>query len=132
MQIIHKLLLVSMLSISPATVAPPKPQVLLKVLPSFATHDPFHGKEVTALLIIRNFDAELWCPEIEWEWNGERSSQLSDCVPFEEAEAGEKEFWSETRQRRFYAAGIVHVQVKLLKGGKILRRATARMTIMER
>ena len=124
----HKILLVSVFGLMVASDVRPKPQVLLSVYPRFATTDP-NGIEVTAMLIIKNIDEELWCPEIEWEWNGQRSSQLSDCTPYQDSEEGERAFWSESQQRRFYGPGTVRVQVKLRKEGKVLRRLDASMAI---
>lgn len=109
---------------------PPKPEVELRVFPSITTVDIADGNLITATVIIRNADETLWCPEVEWDWDGEaRSTRESDCAPFEESEVGERTRWTRTRQHRFWGRRIVNIVVRLLKGGKVIRRVEAQVPI---
>jgi hypothetical protein len=108
---------------------PPKPKVELAVSPRITTADIVDGRLITATLIIKNADETHWCPEIDWEWNGLHSSQTSDCVPFEESEEGDRVLWTQTRQRRFFGRGVVNIIVRLLKGGKVIRRVEANVSV---
>jgi hypothetical protein len=108
---------------------PPKPKVELTVTPRITTADIVDGRIITATLIIRNADEALWCPEIDWEWNGQHSSQTSDCVPFEESDVGEREVWTQVRRRRFFGSGTINIVVRLIKGGKVVRKVEAQVPI---
>lgn len=121
--------LVAALTANASEHPPPKPKVELTVSPRITTADIVDGRVITATLVIRNADETHWCPEIDWEWNGQHSSQTSDCLPFTEAEEGERELFTQTRQRRFFGRGIIRIIVRLLKGGKVIRRVEAQVPI---
>lgn len=108
---------------------PPKPKVELSVTPKITQADIWNGRLITATLTIRNADESLWCPEVDWEWNGQHSSQESDCDPFESTEAGDREVWTQVRQRRFFGSGVIRIVVRLLKGKKVIRRVEASVPI---
>lgn len=123
------LYLIATLAVSAPEHPPPKPKVELTVSPRITTADIVDGRLITATLVIRNADEAHWCPEIDWEWNGQHSSQTSDCPPFTEAEEGERELWTQTRQRRFFGRGVINIIVRLLKGGKVIRRVEVQVPI---
>ena len=101
---------------------PPKPTVTLHVSPRLMTADFINGRLITATLTIKNADEELWCPTIEWEFNEERSSQLSDCDPFSDTEAGDRALWVRRLQRRYYGRDSVTIIVRIMKNKKVIRR----------
>lgn len=109
---------------------PPKPTVTLAIYPRVTVGDVVKGRLITATLIIRNADETLWCPDVEWEWNGERSFRSSDCKPFDESSEGERKIWVQSRQRRFVGRGIVRIIVRLFKGRKILKSVEAEVPVM--
>src|SRR5437762_2363109 len=43
---------------------------------------------------------DYYCPKVEWEWDdGTKSTEESDCAPFEQAAAADHErTWSHTRE----------------------------------
>lgn len=108
---------------------PPKPKVELTVSPRITTADIVEGRLITATLIIKDADEDLWCPEVDWEWDGQHSSETSDCSPFAESDAGDRALWTQTRQRRFFGRGVIEIVVRLLKGGKVIRRVEAQVPI---
>ena len=108
---------------------PPKPKIELTVNPKIAQADIWMGRLITATLTVRNADESLWCAEVDWEWNGQHSSQESDCDPFDQSEAGERELWTQVRQRRFFGRGVIQIIVRLLKAGKVVGRAEAQVPI---
>lgn len=110
-------------------VHPHAAKVELRVSPRITTADLVDGRLITATLIIRNADESLWCPEVDWDWNGQHSSQTSDCVPYSESEVGERELWIQTKQRRFFGRGIVNIIVRILRGGKVIRRVEAQVPV---
>ncbi|HXK36470.1 MAG TPA: hypothetical protein VJ553_02720 [Candidatus Paceibacterota bacterium] len=69
-------------------------------------------------------DERFWCPEVEWEVNGERQSMHhADCAPFDDVatEVGEPFLWNEPEKwLPPFGRGFHTIKVRLKKGGKVL------------
>jgi hypothetical protein len=70
---------------------------------------------------------QLYCPEVEWEWDdGGKSVQESDCDPWTETTQIQRRF---TSNHTFQYAGIYRVKVTLRKSGKNIMSQTFSLTI---
>lgn len=70
---------------------------------------------------------ELYCPEVEWDWDdGSRSTQESDCDPWEEGKPLLRRF---TNDHLFKESGSYDVRVTLLRLGKVLTTQTVRVIV---
>jgi hypothetical protein len=70
---------------------------------------------------------ELYCPEVEWEWDdGGRSVQEADCEPWEPGKPIQRRF---TNDHLFKESGGYDVRVSLLRLGKVLTTQTLRVTV---
>jgi hypothetical protein len=64
-------------------------------------------------------DAELYCPEIEWDWgDGTRSEATENCEPYEEGKSTVKRRW--TTSHTFETQGMYRVQLRLKRGNKTI------------
>jgi hypothetical protein len=102
--------------------SPQKAQVQLSLSPPLAVAQ-IDGIELNALLVIKNADERLWCPQIQWEWSdGSISTEEGDCEPFEETTPAQRSRIVARKSRRIYGSGIVRLVVRLIKGGRVLKR----------
>lgn len=70
---------------------------------------------------------ELYCPEVEWDWDdGGRSVSESDCEPWEPGKAIQRRF---TNDHLFKESGYYNVRVTLLRTGKVIMTQTLRITV---
>lgn len=70
---------------------------------------------------------ELYCPEVEWEWDdGGKSVQESDCDPWTEGTPIQRRY---TAHHTFQYAGVYRVRITLRKSGKNLMSQTLSLTI---
>ncbi len=65
---------------------------------------------------------DYYCPRVEWEWeDGTRSSEESDCPPFDQAAPADHErTWTHSRQ--YWDAGQHVAIVRLYKGDRMVRK----------
>lgn len=62
-------------------------------------------------------DEELYCPELEWDWDdGTRSSAEQDCEPFEPGKSTISRRWTSTHT--YTTAGNYRVMLRLKRGNK--------------
>jgi hypothetical protein len=100
----------------------PRTQVQLSLTPPLAVAQ-IDGVELNAFLIIKNADERLWCPQIQWEWSdGSISTEEGDCEPFADTTPAQRARVVSRKSRRIYGSGIVRLIVRLIKGGKVLKR----------
>jgi hypothetical protein len=70
---------------------------------------------------------QLYCPEIEWNWDdGGKSVHESDCAPLETGGTFERRF---TAQHAFRQAGTYNVKVTMRKANRPVAVATATVTV---
>ena len=70
---------------------------------------------------------EVYCPEVEWEWDdGGKSVQESDCDPWTETTKIQRRF---TSNHTFQFAGLYRVKITLRKSGKNIMTQTFTLTI---
>ena len=70
---------------------------------------------------------EFYCPEIEWEWDdGSKSTQESDCAPYEAGTAIERRF---TAEHQYERAGSYSAKVTFRRTGRSFLAGTARVTV---
>ena len=64
-------------------------------------------------------DAELYCPEIEWDWgDGTKSEATENCEPFEQGKSTVKRRWTTTHT--YQTQGMYRVQLRLKRGTKTI------------
>jgi hypothetical protein len=105
---------------------PKKPRLDLRALPrmAFSPVNVF----LTAELMGGDDVEELYCPELEWDWDdGGKSVQESDCPPFEAGVTKlERRFTAEHEYRK---AGIYNVKVTMKKTNRSLAQSTVKITV---
>ena len=71
---------------------------------------------------------ELYCPEIEWDWDdGGKSQQESDCAPFEAGVTKiERRFTAEHEYRK---AGVYNIKATLRRAKRNLAVQTVKLTV---
>jgi plastocyanin len=102
-----------------------KPGLELRSSPRFA----FSPASVLFTAELKGGDdvEELYCPEVEWEWDdGGKSVTEADCDPWTDGSAIERRF---TASHVFQRAGIYRVKVTLRKSGKSIMSQSLALTI---
>lgn len=102
-----------------------KPKLELRVTPRMA----FSPVSVlfTAELLGGDEVEEYYCPEIEWEWDdGGKSTQESDCAPYEPSTRIERRF---TAQHEYNRAGVYNAKVSFKKTGRTFLATSVRVTV---
>jgi PKD repeat protein len=71
---------------------------------------------------------ELYCPEVEWDWDdGGKSVREADCEPFEPGVTKiDRRFTAYHEYRR---AGVYNVSVTLSRSGNKLKKTNVRVTV---
>jgi hypothetical protein len=109
-----------------AEAKPKKPRLELKATPrmAFSPVNVFFTAELSGGDDVE----ELYCPELEWEWDdGGKSTQESDCAPFEAGKTKiERRFTTDHAYRR---AGVYNVKVTMRRAGRSLAAASVRVTV---
>jgi hypothetical protein len=73
-------------------------------------------------------DEELYCPELEWDWDdGTRSSAEQDCEPFEPGKSTISRRWTSTHT--YTTAGNYRVMLRLKRGNKSVLAGNATVQI---
>src|SRR5262245_52380112 len=105
---------------------PKKPELELRAAPRMA----FSPVNVFLTGELKGGDdvEELYCPELEWEWDdGGKSVREPDCPPFESGVTKiERRFTEEHNYRR---AGVYNVKLTLRHSGHSLVTQTVRVTV---
>jgi hypothetical protein len=103
-----------------------KPRLDLRALPrmAFSPVNVF----LTAELMGGDDVEELYCPELEWDWDdGGKSVHEADCPPFEAGVTKlERRFTAEHEYRK---AGIYNVKVTMRRTNRSLAVATVKITV---
>jgi hypothetical protein len=103
-----------------------KPNLDLRVVPRMA----FSPVSVLLTAELSGGDdvEELYCPEIEWDWDdGGKSQQESDCAPFEAGVTKiERRFTAEHEYRK---AGVYNIKVTLRRAKRNLAAQTVKLTV---
>ena len=109
-----------------ADTKPKKPRLELRATPrmAFSPVNVF----LTAELSGGDDVEELYCPELEWEWDdGGKSTQESDCAPWEAGKTKiERRF---TTDHEFRRAGVYNVKVTMRRSGRSIATASVRVTV---
>lgn len=109
-----------------ADAKPKKPRLELRATPrmAFSPVNVF----LTAELSGGDDVEELYCPELEWEWDdGGKSTQESDCAPWEAGKTKiERRFTADHEYRR---AGVYNVKVIMRRSGRSIATASVRVTV---
>jgi hypothetical protein len=105
---------------------PKKPRLDLRALPrmAFSPVNIF----LTAELMGGEDVEELYCPELEWDWDdGGKSVQESDCAPFETGVTKlERRYTSEHEYRK---AGIYNIKVTMRRSNRPIAVASVKITV---
>ena len=102
-----------------------KPALELRATPRFA----FSPANILFTAELKGGDdvEEVYCPEVEWEWDdGGKSVQESDCDPWTETTKIQRRF---TSNHTFQFAGLYRVKITLRKSGKNIMTQTFTLTI---
>lgn len=105
---------------------PKKPRLDLRAMPrmAFSPVNVFLTAELTGGDDVE----EYYCPELEWEWDdGGKSTQESDCEPFEEGVT--KITRRFTAEHEFRRAGTYNVRVTMRRAGRSFAAANVRVTV---
>jgi hypothetical protein len=102
-----------------------KPSRRMAMLPA----GPYPTSVVFTLTVKDAGDEQFYCPRIEWEWEDEtRSTEESDCPPFEEATAADHvRRW--TKSRDYRRPGTHKVRVRLYKGDKVVKSVETQVDV---
>ncbi len=103
-----------------------KPRLELRASPRFA----FSPVNVflTAELSGGDDVEDLYCPELEWEWDdGGKSVHEADCPPFEAGVTRLQRRY--TTEHEFRQAGSYTVKVTMRRAGRTIAAATVRVTV---
>ena len=102
-----------------------KPALELRATPRYA----FSPANILFTAELKGGDdvEEVYCPEVEWEWDdGGKSVQESDCDPWTETTKIQRRF---TSNHTFQFAGLYRVKITLRKSGKNIMTQTFTLTI---
>jgi hypothetical protein len=70
---------------------------------------------------------DLYCPEVEWDWDdGGKSVGESDCPPYEPGAKIERRY---TAQHQFVRSGSYNVTVTLRRSGKKMLSSTVNVSV---
>ena len=83
---------------------------------------------VTAELAGGDEIEDLYCPEVEWDWDdGARSHRGSDCPPFQAGQTDFERFFSADHVYR--QAGSYNVKITMKRAGRTLAVANTRVDV---
>ena len=113
-------------ALAAAGAKPKKPRLDLRATPrmAFSPVNVFLTAELTGGDDVE----ELYCPELEWDWDdGGKSTQESDCAPWEAGKTKiERRF---TTDHEFRRAGVYNVKVTMRRAGRNIATANVRVTV---
>ena len=113
-------------ALAAADAKPKKPRLDLRATPrmAFSPVNVFLTAELTGGDDVE----ELYCPELEWDWDdGGKSTQESDCAPWEPGKTKiERRF---TADHEFRRAGVYNVKVTMRRSGRSIAAANVRVTV---
>jgi hypothetical protein len=102
-----------------------QPMLEIRTVPRVA----FSPVNVLIIAELRGGDdaEELYCPEIEWDFDdGTKSVHEADCPPYEAGAAIERRYSIEHFYRR---AGNYEIKVTLRRNARTLKKATGRLNV---
>jgi hypothetical protein len=106
---------------------PKRPSLVLKANPPFS----FSPARIVVSAELRggsDTDAELYCPEVEWEWgDGTRSQASQDCPPFVPGETQITRRW--TVSHTYTTAGRYQPYLRLKRGSKVVVAGSAKIEV---
>jgi hypothetical protein len=103
-----------------------KPRLDLRAAPRFA-FSPV-TVHLTAELTGGDDVEEMYCPELEWDWDdGGKSVHEGDCPPFEAGVTKLERRY--TAEHEFQRAGSYNVKVTMRRAGRTLAAANVRVTV---
>ena len=126
---------VAILDPEPVPQATPKPQPRKKPVPQLVCGPATGSRTQVGTVGLNGFrvhcrvrvmfpDERFWCPDVEWEIDGERySAHSGDCDPFSDVvtDAGEPFLWFEPEKwLPPFGRGTHTITVKLMKNGKVI------------
>ena len=83
---------------------------------------------VTAELAGGDEVEDLYCPEVEWDWDdGARSHRGSDCPPFQAGQSDFERFFSADHVYR--QAGSYNVKITMKRAGRTVAAATSKVEV---
>jgi hypothetical protein len=106
---------------------PKRPSLVLKANPPFS----FSPARIVVSAELRggtDTDAELYCPDIEWEWgDGTRSQASQNCPPFVPGETQITRRW--TVSHTYTTAGRYQPYLRLKRGSKVVVAGSAKIEV---
>jgi hypothetical protein len=106
---------------------PKRQNLVLKATPPFS----FSPARIVVSAELRggsDTDAELYCPDIEWEWgDGTKSEASQNCTPFVPGESQITRRW--TVSHTFTTAGRYHMYLRLKRGGKVVLAGSTKIEV---
>lgn len=113
---------------APAVAAPKpaRPRLDLRATPRMAFSPTLVN--VTAELAGGDEVEDLYCPDLEWDWDdGARSVRGSDCPPFQAGASEFERFFSADHVYR--RAGTYQVKITMKRAGRTVAVATSRVNV---
>jgi hypothetical protein len=105
--------------------ATPRPHLDLRAMPraAFAPVEAFLVGELKG----GQDNEEFYCPALVWEWgDGTRSSQESDCSPYQDGTKLERFF---TARHAYGNRGTYNIKLFLVRAGKILATSVVPISV---
>ena len=104
-----------------------RPALVLKATPSFS-FSPARIVVTAELKGATDADAELYCPNIEWEWgDGTKSENSQNCEPFVAGESEVTRRW--TASHTYTTAGRYQMYMRLKRGGKVVLAGSSKVEV---
>src|SRR4030095_16295258 len=120
------LLLALAAPLTAAEPAPRRPRLDLRATPRVA----FSPTIVRATAELAGGDEveDLYCPELEWDWDdGARSERTSDCPPFQKGASEFERFFTEHHAYR--QAGTYQVRITMRQAGRTVAMPTSTVNV---
>ena len=106
---------------------PKRPTLVLRATPAFA----FSPARIVVTAEIRggsDSDADLYCPDLEWEWDdGTESEASQNCEPFVPGETEITRRW--TVSHTYTTAGRYQMYLRLKRGGKVVLAGSTKIEV---
>ena len=102
-----------------------KPSLSLRASPPVA----FSPARIVVTAELRGgTDAEMYCPEVEWEWGDDtRSEAVQNCEPFVEGESTLTRRW--TQSHTYTRAGRYQAYLRLKRGDKVIVAGSVKVDV---
>jgi hypothetical protein len=104
-----------------------RPTLVLKATPPFS----FSPARIVVTAELRggtDSEAELYCPDIEWEWgDGTKSQSSQNCEPFVPGESEITRRW--TVSHTYTTAGRYQMYLRLKRSGKVVLAGSSKIEV---